>query len=111
MTSRLLHLRPRADYVLVRRDPAPERDGLITLPEDARPRARFGTVLAVGPGRFGRKRKGVYWFETGQRLPMTLEPGDRVVLELAYKHEVYDSDTREVFVLARESALLAKLEP
>jgi len=65
-------LRPLNNKVLVERDEAEERtESGIYLPEKAKDKPQSGTVRRVGPGELNP--------ETGERMPMTVEEGDRVL--------------------------------
>lgn len=66
--------RPMGDHVVIELDTQSETTGLILLPETAVKErgTRTGTVLTVGPGKWNDKKF--------RRDPMTLKPGDRVVI-------------------------------
>lgn len=75
MRIRLLH-----DFVLV--EPLPEATlykGAIIIPERAREIPASGTVRAIGPGARD---------ERGERMPMGVEVGDRVVYRQHLGYEV-----------------------
>jgi len=64
-------LRPLGDRVLV--EPASEEEktaGGIILPDTAKEKPQKGMVKAVGPGRL---------LENGQRVPIDLKEGDKVI--------------------------------
>ena len=63
-------LRPLADRVLVRPDDSdkPLPSGLV-IPDTAKEKPQEGVVLAVGPGAY----------HEGQRIPLDVKEGDRVV--------------------------------
>ena len=65
-----MSLRPLGDRVLVRPEEAEETlpSGLV-LPDTAKEKPQEGTVVAVGPGQ--------YW--EGNRIPLDLQVGDRVI--------------------------------
>jgi co-chaperonin GroES (HSP10) len=69
-------IHPQQDYCLIRRDPAEKvsEGGIIMVaPIDkfaGRVELRWGTVVAVGPGRWSRDGK--------ERLPCFVRPGDRI---------------------------------
>ncbi|MBI4497534.1 MAG: co-chaperone GroES [Chloroflexi bacterium] len=71
----------------------------IVLPDTAKEKPNQAEVIAVGPGRVT---------EHGQRLPMDLQPGDRVVLHSYAGNEV-KLDGQE-YLIIRESGILAKLD-
>lgn len=60
-------LKPLNDWVFIL--PEKEKEGLIKLPREPRPKK--GKVVAVGPGRFNKK---------GALMPMDLRVGNRVFL-------------------------------
>lgn len=66
-------IRPLHDWILVKMDPVQQQVGSIFLPEGVDFRA--ATVLSVGPGK---ERP------TGQREPMEVSPGDRLVFHRAH---------------------------
>lgn len=69
---------PEADWVLIRRHPKPEYEGLIALPANLERRVERlerGEVLATGPGK--RIDKGT---AAGRREPMPVAPGDTVLI-------------------------------
>lgn len=68
-------MRPTSDRVLILRDP-PEttsQSGLIDIPDNYLKINNTGVVLAVGPGRYNRKKK--------RREAMEVTRGDRVVFK------------------------------
>jgi chaperonin GroES len=63
-------LKPMGDRIIVLRDPSKEQtEGGILIAEVAKEKSFFGTVLAVGDGRF----------DSGAVVPVPFEPGDRVL--------------------------------
>lgn len=78
------NLRPLHDNILVKIDPLPEMmgSGILVRPQGAYDDAKgWATVIAVGPGRWAsRLRKGAVASPENKpvRLPMGLEPGDRI---------------------------------
>ena len=63
---------PRQDVVIVKMDPIEDklRSGVIILKDTTAQRVRTATVVKVGPGRRNAK--------TGERIPVGVEPGERV---------------------------------
>jgi chaperonin GroES len=63
--------RPLGDRVLIRRveEEAKTKGGII-IPDNAKEKPQEGEVVAVGPGERDDK---------GQRIPMDLNPGDRIL--------------------------------
>lgn len=82
-------MRPTRDQVVVKLDPLPEKsEGGLFLPTDSRSHEHhMGTVIAVGPGWVAPK--------TGNRCPMQLKVGDKVLLgryvgaDFEYEGETY----------------------
>lgn len=67
-----LKVRPLHDKLLVRRDEAEEKtESGIFLPETSKDKPRTGTVEAVGDGALNT--------ETGERNPLTVKKGDRIL--------------------------------
>lgn len=66
-----MKIEPLHDRVLVKIDEAEEEtDSGLIIPESAKEKPTLGTVIAVGKGRIN---------EDGIRLPMDVEPGNRVM--------------------------------
>jgi len=67
-----MKIRPTNDRVLVKRiEEEQKTSGGIIIPDTAREKPQRGEVIAVGPG----KRKD----GTGERLPMAVKEGDRIL--------------------------------
>lgn len=65
-----MKLRPLEDRVVVKPIEAEERTKSgIVLPDTAKEKPQQGEVIAVGPGRY----------EDGQRVPMEVKVGDKVI--------------------------------
>ena len=65
-------IRPLGDKIIVSRDEATDRtESGIYLPEQAKDKPKSGKVLAVGPGKLNT--------DTGERTPMGISKGDRVL--------------------------------
>ena len=96
-----IKLKPLGDRLIV--EPT-EREEVtasgIVLPETAKEKPQKGTVLAVGPGRRD---------EEGQRIPMDVKEGDRVLFAKYAGTEVKLEPDRKVLVL-KESDILAIVE-
>jgi chaperonin GroES len=87
-----MKLRPLHDFVLIRREKAPEMSaGGLFMPQQAKETSRTGEVLATGPGRF---------LENGTRLPVGVEVGQVVYFRERVGQEV--SLNGEVLYLIRE---------
>jgi chaperonin GroES len=71
-SSTAINIRPLGDKILVRRDEAQDRtESGIYLPEKAKDTPKTGVVEAVGTGAINT--------ETGERIPLTVKKGDRVI--------------------------------
>ncbi len=93
-------IKPLADRVLVRREDMPDKKSVsgIIIPDTAqKEKSKIGTVIAVGPGKFG---------DEGDLIPMTVEVGQRVIFNSGWDNEVSMGDDNEYF-LVRESDILA----
>jgi chaperonin GroES len=65
-------IRPLHDKILVKRDDAETKTATgIFLPESGKEKPKTGTVQAVGDGALNT--------ETGERIPLTVKKGDRVI--------------------------------
>ena len=72
--------------------------GGIYLPDTAKEKPQEGQVVAVGPGRMG---------DDGNRLPMELGKGDKVIYSKFAGTEYKDGD--DDYLILRESDILAKI--
>ena len=65
-------VRPLGDKVLIQRDESAEMtESGLYLPEQAKDKPKSGVIVAVGDGALST--------ETGERTPMTVAKGDRVI--------------------------------
>jgi chaperonin GroES len=65
-----IKLKPLGDRVLVRFIEGEEKVGSIIIPDTAKEKPTQGMVEAVGPGKRNEK---------GERTPMQVKPGDKVI--------------------------------
>ena len=72
--------------------------GGIYLPDTAKEKPQEGEVIAVGPGRIS---------DDGNRIPMELAKGDRVIYSKFAGTEYKDGD--DELLILRESDILAKI--
>ncbi|SMB99923.1 chaperonin GroES [Thermanaeromonas toyohensis ToBE] len=92
--------KPLGDRVLVKVIEAEEKTkGGIVLPDTAKEKPQQGEVLAVGPGRV---------LENGQRLPMEVKKGDKVIFAKYAGTEVKEGDQK--YLLISERDILAVIE-
>ena len=96
-----INLRPLADRLIVEPIEQEEKTASgIILPETAKEKPQEGKVLAVGPGRKD---------EEGERIPMDVKEGDRVLYAKYAGTEVKLEPDKKVLIL-RESDILAIVE-
>jgi len=97
-TKTRLKIFPLADRVAIRpMEETEEMKGGLYIPDTAKEKPIRGDVIAVGPGRM----------EKGQRVPMELRIGDRVVYG-KYTGSQVELDEEEI-ILIKESDVIAKL--
>src|SRR6266704_6495729 len=97
-TKTRLKVFPLADRVAIRpMEETEEMKGGLYIPDTAKEKPIQGDVLAVGPGRM----------EKGQRVPMELKVGDRVVYG-KYTGTQVELEGEEI-ILIKESDVIAKL--
>lgn len=90
-------LRPLGDKVLVRRDDAEDRTASgIYLPEQAKDKPKTGTIMAVGDGALNAK--------TGDRVPLTVKKGDRVIFS-SYAGSEVKLDGDELLIMSEDEIL------
>jgi chaperonin GroES len=89
--------RPLGDRVVIEglEDDADEMRGGLYIPDTAKEKPQQGEVVAVGPGRF----------EKGERQPMDLSVGDRVLYPKYSGTEVTVNDNE--YLIIKESDVLA----
>src|SRR5713226_6388701 len=97
-TKTKLKVFPLADRVAIRpMEETEEMKGGLYIPDTAKEKPIQGEVIAVGPGRM----------EKGQRVPMELRVGDRVVYG-KYTGSQVELEEEEI-ILIKESDVIAKL--
>lgn len=96
-----MKVRPLGDKILVKRDEAGDKtESGIYLPESAKDKPKTGTVQAVGTGALNT--------ETGERIPLTLKKGDKVLFSSYAGTEVkIDKDT---LLIMAEADILAVID-
>ncbi|MBI1370599.1 MAG: co-chaperone GroES [Planctomycetes bacterium] len=93
-------LKPIGDRVIVQPEAAEERTAAgLYLPETAKEKPMVGIIIAAGPGAMN---------EDGERTPLTVKKGDKVVYGKYSGNEV-EIDGEKVVIL-RESELLARVD-
>ena len=89
---RLLH-----DKILVKRDEAETKTSSgIFLPETSKDKPKTGTIQAVGDGALNT--------ETGQRIPLTVKKGDKVIFSSYSGTEVKIND-QELLIMSEDDIL------
>jgi chaperonin GroES len=92
-----VNVRPLGDKVLVRRDdPETKTASGIFLPETGKEKPKTGTIEAVGTGALNT--------ETGERIPLTVKKGDRVIFSSYSGTEVKLND-QELLIMAEDDIL------
>jgi len=93
-------IRPLGERVVVKPLPSEERTkGGIVLPDTAKEKPQEGEVVAVGSGKI---------LETGQRVPIDLKPGDRILFSKYAGNEVKIDDVE--YLIMREADILGVIE-
>ena len=95
-----MHFRPLHDRVVVRRIDAEQKtQGGIIIPDTAQEKPQQGEVVAVGPGTLN---------ERGERVPLELKAGDRVLFGKWSGTEV-KIDGQDLLIM-KESDIMGVLE-
>ena len=95
-----MRIEPLGDKIVVKRMDADEvTAGGIVLPDSAREKPQQGRVLSVGNGRLT---------ESGQRVPLQVQEGDRVMFS-SYAGSEIIMDDQELLIM-NESEILAVVE-
>jgi chaperonin GroES len=95
-----MNIKPLGDRVLIKQIDSEEvTKGGIVLPDTAKEKPQEGEVLAVGPGKI---------LDNGQRAPMEVKVGDRVLFAKYAGSEIKQSG-EEFMILNSERDILAVL--
>jgi chaperonin GroES len=93
-------IRPLGERVVVKPLPSEERTKSgIVLPDTAKEKPQEGEVIAVGSGKI---------LETGQRVPIDLKPGDRILFSKYAGNEVKIDEVE--YLIMREADILGVIE-
>ena len=93
-------IRPLGDRIVVLPTPSEEKTKSgIVLPDTAKEKPQEGEVIAVGSGKL---------LETGQRVPIDLKPGDKILFSKYAGNEVKLDDVE--YLIMRESDVLGAIE-
>jgi chaperonin GroES len=94
-------VRPLGDKVLIKRDEAEtQTESGIFLPESAKDRPKTGTITAVGDGTLNT--------ETGERTPLSVKKGDKVIFS-SYAGSEIKLGKDELLIMS-ESDILAIID-
>ncbi len=97
-TATKVAVQPLEDRVVIRPDDETEQmRGGLYIPDTAKEKPTQGEIIAVGPGRF----------EKGERVPMELSVGDKVLYG-KYSGTQFQLGDEEVIII-KASDVLAKL--
>ena len=97
--AKALKIKPLGDRIVVKRlDAEDVTAGGIVLPDAAKEKPKQGEVVAVGEGRVG---------DDGERVPMTLKKGDKIVFSSYAGTEVTVAD--EEYLIMHEEDVLGVL--
>lgn len=90
-------IRPLHDKILVKRDEAQNKtESGIFLPETSKDKPKTGVITAVGDGALNT--------ETGQRIPLSVKKGDKVIFSSYAGTEVKINDT-ELLIMSEDDIL------
>jgi chaperonin GroES len=91
-----MNLKPLADRLIVKPlEQEEEKRGGIIIPDTAKEKPEKGEILAVGPGKL---------LENGQRAPMEVKNGDKIIFQKYGGHEV-KVDGAELMILREEDVM------
>ena len=92
-----MKLRPLGDKILVKRDEAETKTTSgIYLPETSKDKPKTGTVEAVGTGALNT--------DTGERIPLSVKKGDRVIFS-SYSGTEVKLDGQELLIMSEDDIL------
>ncbi|HYF15721.1 MAG TPA: co-chaperone GroES [Phycisphaerales bacterium] len=90
-------VRPLGDKILVRRDEAQSKtESGIFLPETSKDKPKTGVVEAVGTGALNT--------DTGERVPLSVRKGDRVIFS-SYAGTEVKLDGNELLIMSEDDVL------
>ncbi len=100
-TATKLTVRPLHDKIIVRRDDADDRtDSGIYIPEASKDKPKTGIIEAVGDGKLNT--------DTGDRIPLTVKKGNRVIFTSYAGTEIKLND--DEFLIMGEDEILAIID-
>ena len=90
-------VRPLGDKILVKRDEAATKtESGIFLPESSKDRPKTGVIEAVGSGQINT--------DTGERIPLSVKKGDRVIFS-SYACTEIKLEGTELLIMSEEDIL------
>lgn len=96
-TASKTSIRPLHDKILVRRDEAETKTSSgIFLPETGKEKPKTGVIAAVGDGSLNT--------DTGERIPLTVKKGDRVIFT-SYAGTEVKLDGEELLIMSEDDIL------
>ncbi|MBI1191481.1 MAG: co-chaperone GroES [Tepidisphaera sp.] len=95
--SKKSSIRPLGDKILVKRDEAQSKtESGIYLPESSKDKPKTGTIEAVGTGNLNT--------DTGERIPLSVKKGDKVIFS-SYAGTEVKLDGAELLIMSEEDIL------
>lgn len=94
------NIKPLGNRVLIQRSKAPTTKGSILLPTSTQEKQKEGVVTAVGPGKID---------EQGQKEPMHVKVGDRVLFSSYAGTEVKNTESDDEFLILSQDDILGVL--
>ena len=90
-------VRPLHDKILVKRDEAQTKtDSGIILPETSKDKPKTGTIEAVGTGALNT--------DTGERIPLSVKKGDKVIFS-SYSGTEIKLDGTDLLIMSEDDIL------
>jgi len=97
MARKKTTIHPLHDKILVKRDEAESRtDTGIYLPETSKDKPKTGRIEAVGDGALNT--------DTGERIPLSVKKGDRVIFN-SYAGTEVKLDEQELLIMSEDDIL------
>jgi len=105
-----MKIRPLHDWVVIQKAEAEGKSpGGIIIPEVAKEKPQWGTVVAAGPGAYKTEKGKEKGKEKKMFVPTEVKPGDKVLYE---KYMAKDVGTGgEEVTMVREEYILGVMEP
>jgi len=92
-----LAVRPLHDKILVKRDEAQSKtESGLYLPESSKDKPKTGTIQAVGTGALNT--------DTGERIPLSVKKGDRVIFS-SYSGTEVKLDGQDLLIMSEDDIL------